>query len=289
MSVTCDKLLNPINPGNAETLKRLYSVVGSMPVVLLGAFARDLIFYHVHGIEVPRATMDMDTCVQMASWDDFNAACEQLKELGFTNKKEEHPEKFFDANGQEVDLLPFGSLSEDGKTITWPQDDSLWTITGIQEAHDHAWLVRVDEIELRVIPPCAMIYLKMFAIYDRPDDRKRKDTGDIQFVLKNYLEVTGRERLRAGGSDGDVMELVKGDLESATARVAGRDMRRILSAASAEQLAEIFRKETVSETWKPIAQQLANLHQGQFGRAREILISLRDGFNEVRSSAGKCG
>jgi predicted nucleotidyltransferase len=282
MSVTCDELLKPIKPVNAETLKRLYSVVGSMPVVLLGAFARDLIFYHVLGIEVPRATMDMDICVQMASWDDFNTAREKLEKLGFTNKREEHPEKFFDANGQEVDLLPFGSLSKDGKTITWPQDGSLWTTTGIQEAHDHAWLFRIDKMELRVIPPCAMIYLKMFAIYDRPDDRKRKDTGDIQFVLKNYLVVTGGKRLRSDGSDGDVMELVEGDLELAAARVAGRDMGRILSMASAEELSEILRKETVSETWKPIAQQLANFHKGQFGRARAILISLRDGFNEVR-------
>ena len=33
-----------------------------MPVVLLGAFARDLIFDHIHGIEdIPRATMDIDT------------------------------------------------------------------------------------------------------------------------------------------------------------------------------------------------------------------------------------
>jgi len=217
MTVTYDALLNPLNPAKLETLKRVYSVVGSMPVVILGAFARDLVFDHIHGIEAPRATMDIDTCVQMASWDDFNAACEKLKALGFKNEDAEHPEKFFDTNGQEVDLLPFGSLSEDGKTITWPQDDNPWTITGIQEAYEHATIIRMDGLDLRVIPPCAMIYLKMFSTYDRPDDRRKKDTGDIQFVLKHYLEVVGRERLRAGGSDDDVMPLVGGDLHKAAA------------------------------------------------------------------------
>ncbi len=203
MTVTYDAFLNPINPSKTETLRRVYSVVGSMPVVLLGAFARDLIFDHIHGIEVPRATMDIDTCVQMTSWDDFNAACEKLKALGFKNEEDEHPEKFYDTNGQEVDLLPFGSLSVDGKTITWPQDDSPWTISGIQEAHDHALIIKLAGIDLRVIPPCAMIYLKMFSTKDRPDVRKRKDSADIHYVLKHYLTVTGADRIRSNGSDGD--------------------------------------------------------------------------------------
>lgn len=86
MTATYDNLLNPLNPAKADTLRRLYSVVGSMPVVLLGAFARDLLFFHIHGLEVPRATMDIDACVQMASWDDFNAACLKLKELGFRKR-----------------------------------------------------------------------------------------------------------------------------------------------------------------------------------------------------------
>ena len=43
----------------------------------------------------------------------------------FHNKSLDHPEKFTDTTRQEVDMLPFGSLSEDGKTITWPADNAL--------------------------------------------------------------------------------------------------------------------------------------------------------------------
>lgn len=283
MTVIYDALLKPINPTKTETLERLFSVVGSMPAVLLGAFARDLLFYHIHGIEVPRATMDIDTCVQMASWEDFKTACDKLKAIGFENKEVEHPEKFYDTNGQEVDLLPFGNLSVDGKTIVWPQDDSPWNICGIQEAYEHAVLIKVDALEFRVIPPYALIYLKMFSVYDRPDDRRKKDTGDIQFVLKNYLDVAGRERLRSDGSDGDVMELVQGDLENAAARIAGRDMGKILTETSAGELMEILRAETEGNSRCPIAHQLAGFHQGQFGRARSILASLKDGVIEARS------
>ena len=281
MTATYAKLSNPLNPAKADTLRRLYSVVGSMPVVLLGAFARDLLFYHVRGIEVPSATKDIDTCVQMASWDDFNAACDNLKAMGFENEEEEHPEKFVDTNGQMVDLLPFGSLSEDGKTIVWPQDESPWKICGIQEAYEHAILIQVDGLELRVIPPCALIYLKMFSVHDRPEDRRKKDTADIQFVLENYLRMAGKERLRSDGNDGDVMELVQGNLPQAVARVAGRDAGSILTADSRSELLEVLRVETESGTRCPIAHELAGFHKGQFATARSILSSLKAGVEDV--------
>jgi len=259
-----------------------------MPVILLGAFARDLIFSHMHGIEdIPRATMDIDTCVQMASWDDFNAACEHLKALGFENKEEGHPEKFTDANGQEVDLLPFGGLSEDGRTITWPTDNSPWTISGIQEAHDHAIVVTLDAMELRVVPPCAMIYLKIFATRDRPGVRKKKDSADIHYVLEHYLEVMGANRIRSDGSDGDIMEKAGGNLQHATARLAGRDMGRIVQQQTAEDLSEILRSETEGHSECPIAHELARSHSGQFQTARNVLNALRVGFEECRPGCGQ--
>ncbi len=282
MKNTFSTLLKPLNPAKVETLQRLYTATETIPVVLLGAFARDLLFYHLHGVEVPRATKDIDTSVQMSSWENFDAVCRKLLELGFRNKSPLHPEKFTDTNGQEVDMLPFGSLSEDGKTITWPADNSPWTISGIQEAYDHALLFRQVAFEFRIIPPAAMIYLKIFSTCDRPRDRKKKDSADINFVLTNYLTATGKGRLKSSGSDGDIMEKVKGDLERAAAWLAGRDMAGIVSAQTAGDLLGLLRKETEGTSLCPIAHELANYHEGKFARSREILKSLRDGFEEAR-------
>ena len=282
MKNTFSTLLKPLNPAKVETLQRLYTATETIPVVLLGAFARDLLFYHLHGVEVPRATKDIDTSVQMSSWKNFDAVCRKLLELGFRNKSPLHPEKFTDTNGQEVDMLPFGSLSEDGKTITWPADNSPWTISGIQEAYDHALLFRQATFEFRIIPPAAMIYLKIFSTCDRPHDRKKKDSADINFVLNNYLTATGKGRLKSSGSDGDIMEKVKGDLDRAAAWLAGRDMAGIVSAQTAVDLLGLLRKETEGTSLCPIAHELANYHEGKFARSREILKSLRDGFEEAR-------
>jgi predicted nucleotidyltransferase len=251
-------------------------------MVLVGAFARDLIYCHGHGIEAPKATFDIDISIGVASWDEYQHACDALIEMEFANADSGHPEKFTDRNGQEVDLLPFGGLSPDGKTIRWPGDGSQWTISGIQEACEKAWHFQVGSCELRVAPPCALIYLKFFAAHDRPEDRKNKDTQDIHFLLKHYVDVTGKTRLLAGGSDGDVMPKVGGELSRAAAWLAGRDMGRILTDGSAAALAAILRTETASQSRSHIAHSMCAHCNGDFGKARALLQALRDGFEEVR-------
>lgn len=253
-------------------------------MVLVGAFARDLIYYHAHGIALAKATFDIDISIGVTSWAEYRRAADALIELKFKNETPGHPEKFTDINGQEVDLLPFGGLAEDGKTIRWPEDGSPWTISGIQEAFDHAWRFSGGSYELRIAPPCALIYLKLFAAHDRPEARKNKDTADIHFLLKHYLDVTGKGRLLSGGGDADVMPKTGGDLLHAAARLAGRDMGHILTAVSAGVLSAILRTETESRSRCPVAHAMTPHCGGEFREARALLKALRDGFKDACKS-----
>lgn len=277
-----ETLLRPLSPVKTDTLRRLCAVTGDFQAVLLGAFARDMIFYHLHGITVPRGTMDIDTCIQMASWTDYDDLCERIRSAGFHNERPDHPEKFSDRNGQEVDVLPFGGVSIDGKSITWPADASSWTVAGIQEAHDHAWRIHTDGLMLRIAPPAALIYLKMISVHDRPQARRKKDTGDIHFVLRHYPDITGKDRLCSGGSEADIMSLSDGNPTLAAARLAGRDMGRMISDPTAAVLEDLLRIETESATRCPVAHELSGYHDGQFQAARAVLRALRDGLTEVR-------
>ena len=280
MSSIYNQLFNPLDPVKLETLLRLHAVVGAFPVVLVGAFARDLVFYHLYGIEVPRATMDMDISVQLASWEDFERMGRLLRASGFRNENALHPERFVDSNGQIVDLLPFGDLSEDGKTIIWPIDKSPWTISGLQDAYEHALFFELEGRRFRVVSPCAMICLKIFSCFDRPDDRKKKDIADIHFILENYLAVTGRERLKSGGADADAMELEKGNLQRVVARIAGRDIATLLRPETREALLKILFHETTSASRCFIAHELARYYRGDFQMARTILKRLQAGIEE---------
>lgn len=260
------------------------------PMVLVGAFARDLIYCHAHGMAWPKATFDIDISIGVASWTEYRQACDALLKLKFRNANSEHPEKFTDANGQEVDLLPFGGLAEEGKTIHWPMDGSRWTISGIQEACDHAWRFSGKAYELRVAPPCALIYLKLFAAHDRPEARKNKDALDIHFLLAHYVNVANKARMLSGGSDADVMPKTGGDLMLASARLAGRDMGQILTAVSADGLAAILRTEAAGRSRCPVAHSMAACCGGEFGKARALLQAVRDGFEEARGTgAGPSG
>ena len=280
MKTICAKPSNPLESAKLETLKRLQPVMKGRSTVLVGAFARDMIYGHACGIDCPRATFDIDISVGVASWSDYRQVCADLIQLKFKNLNPPHTEKFTDANGQEVDLLPFGGLAEDETKIRWPDDDSVWTISGIQEACDHAWCFQSEGLKLRVAPPCALIYLKFFAANDRPEDRKGKDPRDIYFLLKHYADVTGRDRLLSSGSDADVMPKTEGDQLHAAAWLAGRDMRQILSATSAKVLASILRNESAGQSRCPIAREITTCFNGDFAKARALLQALRNGFEE---------
>ena len=70
MTNTCVTLLNPVDENRVQTLTRLATTAEArgLELLLLGAFARDLLFWHTHGIECSRETMDVDLVIQMKSW-----------------------------------------------------------------------------------------------------------------------------------------------------------------------------------------------------------------------------
>jgi predicted nucleotidyltransferase len=70
MSSTCVTLSNPVDEMRELTLAKLAATAESqgLNVLLLGAFARDLLFWHMHNIECHRATMDVDVVVQLKDW-----------------------------------------------------------------------------------------------------------------------------------------------------------------------------------------------------------------------------
>ena len=54
-----------------------------IPYIVVGASARDLVLHHAHGVEIIRATGDIDFGVQVESWDAFLALKTTLLEKHF--------------------------------------------------------------------------------------------------------------------------------------------------------------------------------------------------------------
>lgn len=270
----------PLEGPKTDALIRVVAAaaeIGTQPLIV-GAFARDVWFWHLHGIETVRATADIDISVQLPDWDSFDRFGRVLLERGLTQPIARHPEKFVvPTTGQKVDLLPFGDLSEDGQKIVWPTDQSSLSILGFDESFNSAPYVTTPGVAdgtLRIATLPAIMLLKCVAMYERLDDRKKKDGADIGFTLSRYVEAGNGARL-AEGPDADIMEQVRGDLEAAGSMLLGRDMGRIAERATHARVAASLRAEVTSSSQCPLAQEIArNVADGRFGRARELLRAL---------------
>jgi predicted nucleotidyltransferase len=248
--------------------------------MLVGAFARDVWFWHLNGIDTERATEDLDISMEFPDWKGFDAFTKVLLALGFVQSIPSHPEKFIvPGTGQKLDLLPFGGLSKDGHSIIWPADQSHWSILGFEESYQTAALLNVTpKLAIHIATLPAMVILKSVAFYERLEDRKRKDGGDIGFTLAHYQDVGNIARLTTG-MDADIMDQVEGDIQLASAMLLGRDMGRIARPSTRAHLVGKFRLETSSSSACPLAKEIRNkVTQGNFLRARTILKALLAGI-----------
>ena len=285
MMTTCVKLLNPLSHKLGKTLYRVTALAEGrgLPVLLVGASARDILFWHVHGLEPGRATMDLDISIQSPDWKAYSSFGETLLQNGFARLYEDHPEKLVDREtDQELDLLPFGEIAEDGRTIIWPHDNSAWSVIGLQDAFEHPLRIEVTDDDgervVRFASAAALVMLKMVAVHDRPEARHKRDSTDIGFVIANYLEIGNRERLRTTPNDG-ILSAVGGDLDLASALLLGRDISAIASAETRAYLLELLEREVSSQSRCHLARGLQRSYcKGDFVRARRILRQLAAGM-----------
>ena len=91
--------LRPLEARKADVLRKVSRALGDSEAqpMLVGAFARDVWFWHLNGIETGRATEDIDISMAFRSWDGFREFSETLKAVGFEQPDSECPEKLIDA------------------------------------------------------------------------------------------------------------------------------------------------------------------------------------------------
>lgn len=286
MTNTCVTLLKPVDEKRVRTLAKLAATAESQGVniLLLGAFARDLLFWHVHGIECHRETMDVDLVAQLKDWAAYHKYRRALLDLGFKeDEAADHPEKITDPQTNvEVDLLPFGEIAADGKTVVWPEDDSRWSVIGIQDAYENALRLGIncEGVRYRIpfISVPSLVMLKIVAAQERPAARAKRDTVDIGFVIGKYLAIGNKVRLEAP-PHGDILDAVDNDLDRATARLLGRDMGAIVSDSTRDHLAGLLRREVTSKSLCRFTRGLSSaVCKGNFSRARLIAGDLLDGL-----------
>lgn len=151
---------------------------------LVGAIARNIWF--AINEERPSGTKDIDFGIYVPSEVEYN----KLRDLLMT-KYNYHPSKenafcLITENGKQVDLLPFGSIEEDGQVMIEGQGLQKINLDGFEEAFlagSQEVIIGDEKYKSCSIP--GVVILKMIAFDDRPE-RRIKDIKDIHLICKHY-------------------------------------------------------------------------------------------------------
>ena len=247
MSNTLKDISGRIEPAKISVLRNIRQVADELGIhfFVMGAFARDVLFTHIHGILTLRATEDIDIAVEVASWETFRSLADTLIGRGYlTATRLPHR---FDARFSPtiVDIVPYGELSDDLKQISWPPDhDRIMSVVGFEEAYRSAIrgvISKNPPLEILVPSIQGLALLKIISWDDAYPQRKR-DAADLLFILKNCETNDTRRRLYE--THPDLLKEEDYDTSIASVRLLGQEIARLCSMETIRVVKDILTRET---------------------------------------------
>ena len=210
-----------------------------LPYFLAGAMARDILLTHVFGIAIGRATRDVDFGVAVGNWEQFDLIKDRLIETGRFSSAAGIAQRIYykppGANaGYSVDIIPFGGVEAPPLSIAWPPERKVvMNVVGFDEALATVIPVRIEgEFAVPVASLPGLALLKLFAWQDRHAETP-KDAQDLAILFRNYHAAGNQERIY--DEELALLQAVDFDIDLASPRLLGKDVRRIASAATLEQ------------------------------------------------------
>ena len=197
MTISLD-VTNRLPEGLVEVYGRIQRVAIALdiPLLIIGATARDIILVHGYNAAIERGTRDVDFGLEVPSWEHYQKMRDALIESGFTaHPKKTHQLSTTDSDGLswEIDLIPFGGVSDAHGQITWPPEHAFqMSVLGFDEAYKHAWDVLLNKepaLRVKVASPAGILLLKLIAWTERGREYQGKDAIDIYYVIKHYGKI----------------------------------------------------------------------------------------------------
>lgn len=152
---------------------------------VIGATARDILMYHLHGLPLNRASPDIDFAMAIENWTAFEALrVALLQQPGFrSDAKILHRLHYSPMAGDDfpVDLVPFGGVETAPAQVAWPPDMAIvMNVVGYAEALDSAIMVSIaDDCEIPVASIPGLVMTKLIAWTAGKPIRKMRRTSGI--------------------------------------------------------------------------------------------------------------
>lgn len=253
--------------------------------MVVGATARDHILELIHGVRPARATKDIDLGINIKSWEEFRLIREALIETGRFAVTSTLQRLNYDDNVP-IDIVPFGAVSEQDRTIAWPPDhEVVMNVAGFQEAYDSSLsitLSREPHLEVKMVSLAGLFLLKVFAWRDR-GMAFNKDATDMAFIIKNYGSPVNEDRLYE--LESALLEQEGYDLELAGARLLGRDVASIAGRELSVTIQQLLDYNLSYDGAQKLLVHMANsMIDGDFEKQYELVSKLNSGISEVVSN-----
>jgi predicted nucleotidyltransferase len=256
-------------------VKAVDAAAAGLPFLIAGAMARDLLLVHAHDIPSQRATEDVDLACFVQDWGEFEALRNELLsggEFAEVPRKGIHALRF--RRSLEVDILPFGGVERDDRTVVLPPDNAFEiSMFGFREALDSSVTVLLpDDAKVQVVSLPALAVLKLSAWTERRLRAPGRDAYDLLFVIRNYSYAEQYGHLH---DQNPYLTDSPADFEAGGAWLLGRDMASLVDTAGHERLATIIANETDPTGQLHLA---GEMMRDNLERALELLKALEDGF-----------
>jgi predicted nucleotidyltransferase len=275
-------LSNKIPNQTIEILQKVTQVTEKMdiPVLLIGATARDLVLEYGYGLPRSKATRDIDFGVAVHDWNEYQKLKIELVKTGDFNQDLQVEHRLTENHSQTiVDFVPFGEIESPPGQITFQgKSKTQMNISGFTEVYDNALTVRLSEtMVMKVASPVGFVLLKLFSWNDR---RENKDASDFWLVAKNYLEIAdNQDRIYSNYANWLVEKDY--DFKIAGAKLLGIDIAEISSAETKLQVLSFFEDRKRLEKFALEVIRMERRLEDNFENTIRILKSIEDGFRSV--------
>ena len=188
-------------PQQFETLNKLCQCFKDQEFFVIGATARDMLSIALDIDLSTRTTRDLDISIAVESWDSFMKIQELLISSGF--EKDNVRKQRFYYKDFELDVVPFGKLSEDGAKIYWPPEASPeMTVRGFESVLKECVNVKVDDaaIEFKIPTTAGLFVTKLDAWIDRGLEKDNDmDIGHCDGAIVPQFAVSPNQLHRRDG------------------------------------------------------------------------------------------
>lgn len=232
--LTC-AVLRPINDAATASGSRYF---------VAGAAARDLMLVNAFGLRPGRATRDIDLGIAVENWDQFQTLKHRLIGSGQFEAAPEDTHRLFwkaprRAAVTPIDIIPFGGVASENKTIAWPpRRDVVMNVAGFEEALQSSAQIRIEnDLVVRVASIPGLAVLKLIAWQDRRSENN-KDAADLHRLLVNHADAGNLDRIY--DEELPLLEAAGYDLELAGAQLLGRDAARICEQETRRQISAVL-------------------------------------------------